>query len=435
MKLIPVLHDSTLANGLQVIALENHSVPLVTVIVAVRTGAFTQEPGQEGVPHLFEHMLFKSYNEGGRSWGHAMGEIDGEYNGETGEEVVRYFVTMPSENVEGGMRALAELVRDPNFSDEDLVQERRVVFDELNRDRSSPVGELSDEVNQRLWTTGWGRKDPGGNEKALSAVTVKQLKQIFKRYYVPNNAALIVSGNVTAERAFKLANERFGHWPRQPDPFAGTVLPAPPPLARSGGVIHEQKLEDVIVMIRWQGPSTLTDPTSTYAADVLSSILDEPGSTFQKHLVDSGLFASCAISYATLASVGPITLVAHTSVDSFPRAMTALSTELAQLSTPTAFTNEELADSRQSRLVETALLLEHRTSAGQEIAEFWGSAGLGYFVTYPDRLVSVNRQQISAYVDRYMGHSPMVIGVMSPPGSAHSLQPVVVGFLNPNTTQ
>ena len=129
--------------------------------------------------------------------------------------------------------------------------------------------------------------------------------------------------------------------------------------------------------------------------------------------------------------MGPITLVAHTSVDSFPRAMTALSTELAQLSTPTAFTDEELADSRQSRLVETALLLEHRTLAGQEIAEFWGSAGLGYFVTYPDRLVSVNRQQISAYVDRYMGHSPTVIGVMSPPGSAHSLQPVVVGFLNP----
>ena len=430
-----VLHDSTLPNGLQVIALENHSVPLVTVIVAVRTGAFTQEPGQEGVPHLFEHMLFKSYNEDRRSWGAAMSDLDiAGYNGLTGDEVVRYFITLPSENVEGGMRALAELVRDPDFSDDDLVQERRVVLDELNRDRSSPFGQLSEEVNERLWTTAWGRKDPGGNQQALAGVNVKQLKQIFKRYYVPNNSALIVSGDVTAERAFKLANERFGHWPRQPDPFAGSPLVKPPPLARSGGIIHEQTHEeDVLILIRWQGPSTLTDPASTYAADILSSILDEHGSTFQKHLVDSGLFASCGISYLTRANVGPITLIAHTSVDSFPHAMTALSAELQRLGTTAAFTDEELEDAQQSRLVGNVLELEHWAAVGQEIAEFWGSADLGYFLTYSDRLAGgeprsdqdVRRPLHGSFADDHWRHVPT--------GSAQGLQPVVVGFLNPQT--
>ncbi len=433
-KLLHVLHDSTLANGLQVIVIENHTVPLVTVIVTVRTGAFTQEPGQEGVPHLFEHMLYKSYNEDRRSWGQAMSELDiAGYNGETGDEMVRYFITLPSENVEGGMRALAELVRDPEFTEEDLVQERRVVYDELNRRQSSPFGELSEEVDQRLWTTAWGRKDPSGNEKALSAANVQELKQIFKRYYVPNNSALIVSGDVTAERAFRLANERFGHWPRQADPLAGSPMVTPPPLKQSAGIIHEQKLEDVIVMVAWQGPSTLTDPTSTYAADVLSTILNEAGSTFQKHLVDNGLFASCAISYRTRANVGPITLVAHTSVDSFPHAMKALATELSQLGTPTAFTDEELEDARQSRTVGTVLELEHRTAVGQEIAEFWASAGLGYFMTYADRLGAVSRPQITAYVNRYMGRSPMVIGVMSPPNTGNSLSPVVASFVNTQT--
>ena len=331
------------------------------------------------------------------------------------------------------MRALAELVRDPDFSEEDLVQERRVVFDELNRDQSEPIGQLSQEVNQRLWTTAWGRKDAIGNEKALMAANVKELKQIFKRYYVPNNAALIVSGDVTAERAFRLANERFGHWPRQPDPFAGSQIVVPPPLKQSAGIIHEQKLDNVLILVKWQGPSTLTDPASTYAANVLSTILDEAGSSFQRHLVDNGLFASCGISYLTRANTGPITLVAHTSVDSFPRAMKALSAELAQLGTPAAFTDEELEDARQSRLVGTALGLEHRTAIGQEIAEFWASAGLAYFMTYSDQLAAVSRSQITAYVNRYMGRSPMVIGVMSPPNSGNSLQPVVVSFVKAQT--
>ena len=68
-RLAQVIHDTTLANGLQVISAENHSVPLVTLMVVVHTGAFTQEPTQVGVPHLFEHMLFKSYNSDGRKWG------------------------------------------------------------------------------------------------------------------------------------------------------------------------------------------------------------------------------------------------------------------------------------------------------------------------------------------------------------------------------
>ena len=428
-RLAQVIHDTTLANGLQVISAENHSVPLVTLMVVVHTGAFTQEPGQVGVPHLFEHMLFKSYNSGGRKWGQEMSPLDiAAYNGETSNESVRYFIVLPSDKTEDGLRALAELVRDPTFRQEDLSDERHVVFDEINRDNSEPARQLSDEVGQRLWTTAWYRKNALGDPLSLLTVNPGILDQIFHRYYVPNNAALIISGDVPTGQAFKLANDRFGHWKRQPDPFAGFAAVTPPSLPRSRAIIDEHSVSDVLLLIEWQGPSTSTNALSTYAADVLSSILDAPGSTFQQHLVDSGLFTACSVSYLTREHVGPISLTAHLSVDSVPRALAALTAELQHLDTPQAFSDDELDAARQRRSVEAALLLEHRTAAADEIAEFWTSAGLSYFMNYNDHLSAVTRPQIEAYVRRYV-HAPMVVGLLVPRNTGQSLNPAVGAFL------
>ena len=133
------IHDTTLANGLQVIAVENHAVPLVTAVVAVRTGAFTQEKGDEGVSHLFERMLFKSYREGdGRSFEQRVGEMDGRYSGGTTTEGVTYYIVAPSKHFDDVMTTLAELVRYPRFTDDELQQERQVFFDGFHRAESDP---------------------------------------------------------------------------------------------------------------------------------------------------------------------------------------------------------------------------------------------------------------------------------------------------------
>ncbi|HWZ59918.1 MAG TPA: pitrilysin family protein [Gemmatimonadaceae bacterium] len=425
------VHDTALANGLQVVVIENHAVPLVTVEIAVRTGAFTQDSGDQGVPHLYEHMLFKSYGGGSdQSWGGRMGELDATYNGETGQEVVRYFVTLPSASVEGGMRALAELVRDPSFTNDNLVEERRVVDDELARDLSDPVRLIYDQVGQRLWTTVWGRKDPGGDPKTLNAVTVKRLKTIFDRYYVPNNAMLVVSGDITPGRAFKLADERFSHWPRRTDPFVGVTPLVVPPLQLPAALIMQDHVTDALVVMEWQGPSTITSPEDTYAADVLSTILDASGSTFQRRLVDSGLFASCTIGYTTRSHVGEITLTAHASVDSLPHALVVLNAVLEDLDKPVAFSDDELADARQARRVAFARTLEYQTSVASEVAEFWGSADLGYFRSYTDRMLAVTRSDLQRYAQRYIIAKPMALGVLVPPGTGQQVRPVVLSFLS-----
>jgi zinc protease len=428
-----VVHDTTLDNGLQVIVIENHSTPLATVEIVFHTGAFTQEPGDQGVPHLYEHMLFKSYKgPGDRSWNATMSKVQGNYNGETADEAVRYHVTVPSDNVEGAMRALAELVRDPEFTQQNLNEERSVVFDELDRARSNPLSGLYDQVNRRLWTTAWGRKDPGGDAKTLIAVSPQRLDQIFHRYYVPNNAAVIVSGDVTPAQAFQLAHERFDHWKRQPDPFAGAVPYEVPPLKHSAAVIIQDKVPDVLLLVEWQGPSVTTDPADTYAADMLASILDDPVSTFHQRLIDTGLFASCSIGYLTRSHVGPIMLTAHTSLDSLTAALTALSYELQHLDAPNAFLDEELVDARRARRVELALELEHQMSMAFAVADFWSSSGLDYFRTYTDAMEAVSRADLQRFAKRYIVGAPMAVGALVPPTTGNSLRATIAAFLPPS---
>ncbi len=425
------VRDTTLSNGLSVIAVENHAVPLVTVEVAVKTGAFTQEPGDEGVPHLFEHMLFKSYvGDAGRTFPQDAGSIDAAYNGTTAEEAVTYWLMVPSSNLDAAMAMLAQLVRDPEFTADNLNRERFVVFDEIHRDESDPIFLLHDQVAKMLWTTSWGRKDALGRSMTLWQVTPKRLTEIFHRYYVPNNTAVIVGGDATVAQVFASANHHFGHWTRRDGPIAATSIPPIAPLARSTALVIEGDVNDVVLLMMWQGPSVTDNRDDTYAADVLSTILDAPGSTFQQRLVDSGLFSSCTLGYQTLAHVGPITLVAHTSVDSLPRALDALWLALTELGASNAFTDEELEDAHQSRTVQEAFELDDAMAFAHGLGYFWTTAGLDYLFGYTEQMRAVRHEAIQRYVARYISNSPTAIGVLVPNGRGKSLQPIIARFLS-----
>jgi zinc protease len=168
----------------------------------------------------------------------------------------------------------------------------------------------------------------------------------------------------------------------------------------------------------------------TYAADVLSTILDAPGSTFQQHLVENGLFSSCSMGYQTLAHTGPITLVAHTSVDSLTSALNGLYIQLSMLGTPDAFTDEEIADARQTRRVQAAFEMDNSTGIAHTVAFWWSVAGLDYFLDYTDRMQSVQRADIDRYVHRYLTGQPLVAGVLAPKGKGTTLQPIIAQFLS-----
>src|SRR2546426_9645688 len=112
------------------------------------------------------------------------------------------------------------------------------------------------------------------------------------RSYVPNNAALIVTGDVVTERVFEQAREQFRDWKRGPDPFADRPIPPIAPRATNGVVMLALDVRDVTIRIALQGPSVGQDTGATYAADALFDLLNDPTSGFQQRLLTNGPFES-----------------------------------------------------------------------------------------------------------------------------------------------
>src|SRR5882672_2137409 len=298
-----------LANGLEIVVFEDHSVPIVTVELAVRNGSFTEPPELNGLSHLYEHMFFKANRAiaNAEQYLQRIGQLGIAYNGETREEVVEYYFTTTSPNLRAAMNFMRDAVRYPMFDESEFERERQVVIGEIDRNESEPGYYLNKEMTGRLFYKYPSRKQPLGDRKTVTGATTAMMRLIQGRYYVPNNSALVVTGDVQAEDIYKIAQEYFGEWPRrEKNPFAEFPLVEHPPLAKSEGGIIKQPIANVFIEIGWHGPSIGKDDAATYAADTFSFIMAQPDSRFQRDLVDTGLVNGVGIGYYTQRNTGPI---------------------------------------------------------------------------------------------------------------------------------
>jgi zinc protease len=409
----------TLPNGLTVVVAENHAVPLATVEVVVRTGAITQEQDEQGVPHLFEHMLFRSYRAGGYdNFGQAASQIDARYNGTTSAEAVTYYATVPAAAVDNAVGLLAHLVINPHFRDDDLKTERSVVFGEFNRDIADPRSQLNIMLERAFWGSSYYRKNTLGETTSLFAATPDRLTTIYKRYYVPNNTAIVVTGDVAAPTVIAEIEKRFADWKPGPDPATAHPVPAIEPFEKPYGIVVSGDVKDITIMMMWRGPSVVTDSVDGYAADVVSEILNDPDSDFQHRLVDSGLFSRVSIDYLSLAHVGPITLTATTTMAKLDGALTALGTELGVIGGEDYFSDADLGFATKRRAVDTAMELETSEGMAQTLAYWWSVASLDHYFGYVDNLDARSRADLRAYANRYIVRRPFAVGVLAPEADA-----------------
>jgi zinc protease len=417
------IERATLQNGLEVIVVQNRGVPLVTIEADVKNGSFTQGPEFEGLSHLYEHMFFKAnrkYPEPDDFVARASA-LGAEFNGTTSEERVNYYLTVPADSAEGGMKFLAAALIDPLFRKDELEREREVVIGEYDRNESSPFFQFTTAMGKALWTTAWSRKNPLGERSIIQSTTPDKMRFIQQRYYIPNNTALIITGDIAPPKAFVLARAIFSDWKRGDDPAAVAPIPAIPPLAHDTALIVEQPIGSIVLMLQWQGPSARSDPASTYAADVLSDVLNQPGSRFQRRLVDSGLFHEVTVNYYTLNHVGPITIEGETSPAHLKEALAALRDEIQKLNDPAYFAADELNAIKQHRIVGTMLSLERASGFAQQLGFWWAVTGLDYFYGYVDTMAQQTSADLQAYAAKYIVGKPHVTGVLLAPEVRRSL--------------
>jgi zinc protease len=404
------LVNRALQNGLEVIVLEDHSVPIVTVELAVRNGSFTEPPEFNGLSHLYEHMFFKPTRELylREQYLRTIDLLGIVYNGETREELVNYYFTTTTPNFPVAMRFMRDMARFQTFDEQQFGREREVVIGELDRHESNPYAELGEEMTRRLFYKYPSRKQPGGSRETVRAATTDMMRTIKERYYVPNNSAIVVTGDVVPADVFKLVEELFGAWPRAEDPFKRFPPVEHPPLEKSEGAVITKPVQNVVVQIGWHGPSVGEDDAGTYAADVFSFILRQPNSRFQRALVDTGLTTGSGINYYTQRNTGPITILAQTTPDKARAAVRAIYEQVAQFDDPGYYTDEELESAKALLEADDLYSREKLSEYAHTISFWWSSTGLDYFRGYLKRLRATSRADISRYVKTYIQGKPHV---------------------------
>lgn len=452
---IPIV-TKTLANGLEVIVLADSSIPLVTVELDVRNGSFTEPPEYNGLSHLFEHMFFKpnfatrlSQCENTPAMDRfastyialctaaiklkpQIGDISylknsdqlGFYNGTTREEVVNYFFHVTSPYLAAAIKQVNDSVRFPMFDETEFANEKQVVIGELDRHEANPYEFLDLAMKQKLYYKYPTRKIPSGTRATVSAATTEQMRLIQSRYYVPNNAALVVTGDVKPDEVFRLAEQIMGSWARREvDPFKEFPLVEHPPLTKSEGAIIEKTVEqqgqgdNIFIEIGWQGPSIGKDDAATYAADVFSYIITQPDSRLQRNLVDSGLAAAVSFGYYTQRNVGPIELIIVSTPDKAKAALKTAYAEVNAFTSPTYFTDDEL-DSAKTILESNDLFEREKLSEyAHTIGFWWSSTGIDYFRDYHKNLRATSRQDINKYLQTYVLNKPHVALAMLAPSA------------------
>jgi zinc protease len=419
-----IIQRKVLSNGLEVIVVENHGVPLVTIEIDVKNGSFTQTPDYAGLAHMYEHMFFRANSTYPQPevFVDRAGDLGAVFNGTTAEERVNYYLTVPAENLTTGIQFLGAALKGPLFRQDELERERQVVLGEYDRNESSPFFQLNREMDQRLYPGNFSRKNVIGDRNVILTTTPEKMRTIQRKYYVPNNSALIVAGDVNPIMVFALAERELGSWPRGADPFVADPIPPIPALSHSDAVVVEAPVGAVTVFVQWQGPSVGKDPASTYAADVFSDVLNDPGSNFQQRLVDSGLWQNLGVNYYTLNHTGPITISGQTSPENLRKALTALATEIRKFDDPSYFDAEELEAVKAHRAVTSAFDRERSSGFAHTLGFWWSVASLEYYMGYVDSMAKQTTADLRAYARKYIVAKPHITGVLISPSDRANLR-------------
>ena len=427
------IHRYTMDNGLEVFVSENHVVPLVYIEIAVRAGAITQTPDTAGLFHLYEHMMFKgnALYPDAASVNRALSDLGvASWNGTTGVNHVNYYFTIPSDKLEEGLAFWNAAIRSPLMDERELENEKKVVLSEIEGGKADTAKVFHKYLSATLFPDAPYKTDSAGSFRVVKGATVEQLRAIQREFYVPNNAALFIGGDVEADAAYDLAKRIFGTWQRgeeqkpmlrqNPAPFDShhyCVMPS------------EQVSEELAqIMIEFRGPDADFDREDTYATDYLMYLTDEPDGIFVRRLYESEElkipdFNDSWASYSTVRATGTIefgTLVTDTDNNLAARAKKLVSLIQDEV-TPELVASKKLYKSAyKARIVEQvqdAHIKSTQTAAGalKSLRSWWVNTGVDYYFGYYDNLAAVTQQDVQDVVAKYItGKSALVSVLVNP---------------------
>ena len=300
------LHSFTLDNGLRVLVHEDRAVQIAVMNILYDVGSRDERPDKTGFAHLFEHLMF-----GGSinipSYDEPLQNVGGENNAFTSTDITNYYLTVPSANIETGFWLESDRMMGLSFDPKVLEVQRKVVVEEFKqRYLSQPYGDVWLKLRPLAYQTHPYRWATIGKEIShIEQATLDDVKEFFFHYYIPNNAVMVVAGNVTVDQVKKLSEKWFG-----PIPAGKTLnrqLPAEPKQNAKRTLTVEADVPANALYKTYHMPGRFHP--DYYAVDLMSDMLSRgQSSRFYDQLVKKKeIFNS--ISSFVMSSVDPGLLV------------------------------------------------------------------------------------------------------------------------------
>jgi zinc protease len=220
----------TLSNGLEVILLEDHEVPVINLQVWYHVGGKDEQPGHTGFAHLFEHLMFKgSAHVGPEEHSRIIEGIGGFDNASTYDDYTNFFETFPSNYLERVLWLEADRMGSLNVDETNFKSEREVVKEELRvRVENQPYGHLEQDLRAAAFTVHGYHHTAIGSKEDLDRATLEDVRNFFNTYYKPNNATLIIVGDFNSGEALNWTKKYFEGIPPSDKPIPRIDKPEPP---------------------------------------------------------------------------------------------------------------------------------------------------------------------------------------------------------------
>ena len=292
----------TLINGLKVIVHEDHSAPIAAVNLLYKVGARDENPDKTGFAHLFEHLMFggskhvKSYDE-------PLQMVGGDNNAFTSNDITNYYITLPAANLETAFWLESDRMLSLSFDPKVLEVQKSVVIEEFKqRYLNQPYGDvwlkmrpLAYKAHSYQWAT------IGKDITQIERATMEDVKDFFFRFYVPNNAILVVAGDVSLDQVKRLSEKWFGPIPQGKD-VARDIPKEPVQMEKRLLEVHEDVPLDALYMA-FHMPGRNED--NYHSTDLLSDILGRGKSSllYNRLLEEERIFNS--ISAHVTGSIDP----------------------------------------------------------------------------------------------------------------------------------
>jgi zinc protease len=299
----PRIIEQKLDNGMSVIVIPDHRAPVVTHMVWYRNGSADDPPGKSGIAHFLEHLMFKgTHKHPNGAFSEAIAEIGGQENAFTGNDYTAYFQRVAKEHLGLVMSFEADRMTGLTLTDEVVAPERDVVLEERRMHcDADPSAQLNEAMGAAIFThhpygtpvIGWGHEiEELGREDALA---------YYGRFYTPENAILIVAGDVDADEAMRLAQEHYGPLRPRGLPPVRRRPKEPRPVARRTVTVTDEKVEQPSWQRAYLAPSHATGaPGESESLEVLAQLLGGGPTSFlyRALVVDSHKAVAAGAYYA-----------------------------------------------------------------------------------------------------------------------------------------